>query len=1637
MIHAQKTWFTIGLLSLVVSFATACSGDNNSSNNGGACEVDDDCVGDFVCNDGTCQDPGAKACEVDTDCGPNEYCNAGTCADDACADDSECGPGAICANDSCRAGCRSTDDCTDGELCNGNTLTCETGGCMAANCNELVEDCEVNNDGSATCVPNGNCRASRGEADCAAYASSIDAEFEYICDSSGATSTCVIEPECESDADCDGVGDICDVRPGERNICRPGCRSNDDCFSGEFCDVDGEFPQDDATYDDFTCVQGCITGDDCNVLLSDPNGQYICRGIQCIPVCESVDDCDVTGQTCRNQNDDELRRTCGPCTDTSQCPPNEFCNFDLITDEESGEPDAGLCRPLPPDCPDDGYGDNIGLDSAYMIADDALPFMTGMMMNPEPLFCDENSQAGEWFKFEAGPNEVIDISLAYENQGANLDLALKDSNGQDLVVSAEPPDRDEGTEALRYGTLAQSTFYVQVRGSVVAKRIPYSLSISAEAPPACTDDQFEENDTQADAEPVSEGMLFENLQVCSDGSGGDEDWYSFEADANRIIEVNLNYDDALGKINMFAYDPQGQPLNSVLGGDTIFIEAPDAGVYTLEVEAQRINNIDYSLTWKQTVNNCADVFEVNDTCGNATQFNNLTVGPGGNSFPDLNVCPDSDWYEVELLPLQTIRATATYNALESAGLIDLRLRGPNQCTTIASFDTRTRDPNNPNLVTQTLNQQVNSGGTFYVTATLDQGRQVGYDLNIEIIDGPPCQDDSLEGSEPTVISRADAVNGDGNSLVGLRICDRDTDTFNIDLQDGDTIRWVVKHQVDGDGNGNLDATITAPDGTTPASGTSTNTDEEVSYTVPMGGAGTYTLTVEGASPTRTDYNLLTYITPDGGTEVGPVDPNCPDPFEQNDTRMTAASITAGTYNDLLVCPQDDDYYKTTLAPGSSVTFTVDNFNPMCMSNPPANCGNLNAFIYDSLTGTPVDTSQSLSGVETVSYTTDVEREVYALVSGFLGAPYAVYRLDVDITPPAPCSDDNNEPNNTGATATTLETPGVYTRQFKCDGDEDWYAITVTENQQAEVFVNYDSEADITLSVFEDAAATSAVSGMSNTTTGSTSFVFTARDDSATGPSDPQTEFTYYVQVDTDIPARLAYDVLLYRDIDGDGSFGAGEGTPDRACPDPLEDNDDRSEAVPASSGASFEDNSICRGGGTIDTDWYEIFVPNGAELEVTATFDHNAGDLNIDLYEGNSFIQSANSSDDDETLTYTNNTGSGSVFFVNVNGRGTGYTNYYNIDFALDFGSNCPEDSVSGDDLASAPTTSATFAADVALCESTEDWFALNLGANEDVMARIELDNRFGNVDVELQDSTGAVVASSVTDDNIESIDYTTASAGTYYLRVFPRGGLFIRQVYDLWLALGANTPAAPYCPDPYERNDGRIYAAELANFPSTTVYEDAIACGADSDWYAFDTAAAGEHRFDVFFDQSADVNLDVTLLDDSGNPIPLTNGTGTTADSDEFVSFSANAGDTYYVGVENVATGNPVETPYVFYLNRASGTCPEDMFEPNNAFGTAALLMANSDYTVLGNCGTSEADYFEVAPVNAGPLTITAVHNPDDVTLELRSFLSGNNVGTQNGSRITITETVTPGDVGTPFTFFVQQVGAETDGPYLLKIEN
>ncbi|QDG50058.1 hypothetical protein FIV42_04690 [Persicimonas caeni] len=1554
---------SLALSAGVLACGPSDGGDGNNSSQ--SCETNEDCAEGAQCWDSVCQTASEDACESDFDCASYEYCAEGSCQLAGCSDDSECSGLNICDASSgrCELGCRpGADMCADGEICNEATLKCESADACAGPSD--CRDHEVCDDSASptVCIPDGTCDT---DLHCTRYERYVEDGVDYICQDN----TCVEKPPCEGDDQC-AQGEICEA--GE---CRAGCRSNDDCLLGEYCNMD-----------ELRCVEGCNSDADCEddeICFDFGDGVRECRY-----ECDNRSTCQDNGSAPGRMDGKVCKDSiCQFCQDDTDCFAVEFCDL-----EAAGSPDGlGLCADLPPECPQDDFGDNHSQANAFEVT--AYPFEK--TADERPLACRQNS--GEWFAISAAPGKVIDVTIEYDTDAGNIDVAIVDAQGNDLAASARAPsaqsgDIDTGLERVQYGVDPSLNgpidAYVNVRSNVVVGNTPYRILIDVRDPESCNDDGYEENDTFDDATPLSVDTAEVDLEVCGD----DVDFYELDVAANQIITVTLQSPPRLGDVDIYLYAQDDRDTiiaESATHGDQERLRyiVDTAQKFVLEVTlpdgGNGVGKALYDLEWTSIPNLCSGPDEPNDACGTATQVQDGTTftSSGSNS---LNICADPDYFVVQLNPLDRLRVTATYDPPQVAGELQMTLFGRDRAQPFADACGNFLQSATETLVSGTtqvqleIDYQAELGGDFYILASRFSGIRVNYDFEVEVIPGPACDDDSYDengnnddAANAVTLDPAQVVNnGPDSALVGQKVCDSNEDWYSITIADGSALTWEIVQDVT---QGAIGATLIDSDGTTPVTDgngdpITLDSNGQINVTNSSGADKTYYLRVQGQDgiPVRNNYWLLTYI--DGS---GPADAACPDVYENNDDAANAVSLPAGTQvSNLLICGGDGqgDWYKTTVEAGQTITVTAD------FDTTSATPG---LYLYEADdTSSAVATGTATANTYTASFTSARDQEIFYRINTSSGVTGDAYALDVSVSAAPACVDDTFDGNHDSTTAEPLEAPGLYSRLQSCNDEADWYAVNLTSGELFEAYINYDdTRADLDVEIYEPDATTLADSG-------DTSAMVT-----------PSSDATYYVRVasaDPSVSVRLGYDLLLYRDDDLSGSIDPDEGPADRTCPDAYENNDTSADAAEVPAG-SYTDLLLCSGNPVNDDDYFSVYVPAGVTLTIDVSFDGTEGNIDLRLFDDTNLRvdNSEQPSSDTETVTVTNSSSIGRDYFVQVLGGASSFQTYYDMDIQLDFGPNnqCAEDSYTGNlDMANAASLTAG-AYDLALCENTEDWFTFDIPAGETVEANVELRNRLGNIDVELQDANGTTLASSTTDDNVESLTYTNtdASALTVYLRVYPKGGAFMRNNYDLWLAIGSSLPATPFCPDMYERNDSTTAAASL-DIASESQFTGMIACGAETDWYAITLAPSTTYDVDLFFDHTADVDLALELLDANGNAVADTNSTDIvfsnhSSDDDETVSFSVGSSGTYFLGVKNHNAG---QGDYHLSIAPQTASCPEDSYEANDNVISARVIGPDLPIRLgLGAC--SDDDYFKWTAPTDGPVTATVYLDNADVNLGMR----------------------------------------------------
>jgi Cys-rich repeat protein len=288
------------------------------------CLADDDCPNRNICEDNDC----VPGCRVDDDCGNGRLCVSNACVTGCTVMPNSCPPAQVCDPSlgpagQCRPGCNSAADCGDQ-----NQFTCVQNQCVG-NCQNDDECnrssiCEM-----GACVP--GCRPP--EKTCG---------DGFYCTSTASNQAGQCLRGCDTDDDCGGVENICNV---PTHTCVE-CLSNMDCTlggnvmatcdtatstcqitcqSGQFdlCRALGFFCDETS----MTCV-GCTSTDDCDAFES-------CTANRCVPnnnlplcaPCDTDEQCGGAADLCvTRQFNGRSERVCGTdCASGQACPSGTAC----------------------------------------------------------------------------------------------------------------------------------------------------------------------------------------------------------------------------------------------------------------------------------------------------------------------------------------------------------------------------------------------------------------------------------------------------------------------------------------------------------------------------------------------------------------------------------------------------------------------------------------------------------------------------------------------------------------------------------------------------------------------------------------------------------------------------------------------------------------------------------------------------------------------------------------------------------------------------------------------------------------------------------------------------------------------------------------------------------------------------------------------------------------------------------------------------------------------------------------------------------------------------------------------------------------------------------------------------------------
>ncbi len=226
-----------------------------------------------------------------------------------------------------------------------------------------------------------------------------------------------------------------------------------------------------------------------------------------------------------------------------------------------------------------------------------------------------------------------------------------------------------------------------------------------------------------------------------------------------------------------------------------------------------------------------------------------------------------------------------------------------------------------------------------------------------------------------------------------------------------------------------------------------------------------------------------------------------------------------------------------------------------------------------------------------------------------GTPYSSDVVQVEVG--ATCAEDAFEDNDTLATSTPAIT-GLLPNQRSCDGDDDWYRISVAAGERLEVDTFFQhAQGDLDLRI-TDAAGTWLANAASLT-------------DNERAVYTSPTAQTLYIQVvmTNDLGGSVGNDYnLQIAKVPGAGT----------CLPDAFEPNDTAGTAAPVTT-SLYSSLTACS---RVQDDYYEITVPSGMTLDVRIFFTHAEGDMDLFLYDSSGgFLGQSSGTTDQEQVVWT------------------------------------------------------------------------------------------------------------------------------------------------------------------------------------------------------------------------------------------------------------------------------------------------------------------------------------------------------------------------------------------------------------------
>lgn len=427
----------------------------------------------------------------------------------------------------------------------------------------------------------------------------------------------------------------------------------------------------------------------------------------------------------------------------------------------------------------------------------------------------------DWYSLPVEAGQTVTAEAWFENDDGDIDIELYGPTGTWLNAGTTTTDYESASAPAT----ATGLHFVRVFGYEGAAN-HYRVGMSRSLCPS-SDDGLEPNDLQAAATPIAH---YDVVTATFCGSEESWDYYSFDAVAGDVIDIDLAFEHDDGNLDMQLCLPACTTYRTSLDDDEHFTSvATSTGTHYIGVYSPDDADNLYELSLSTAPCPFEDSYEDDDTQAEATPV-------GEQARISATTC-DDDWYSFDVTdPFSSLTALGTFDAAIGEVGFTLHDSAGALVTGFSIAGSGRRD------LTREL-----APGSYAVRVAGISGAKVPYTLDMQV--GLCPYDDDLEDND----TQATAIAWPGS--IPQSSCD--PDFFSVPVSTGDYLTADLAFVHD---DGDVNVYVLDPNGAFVAMATSATDDECLTvqadqtgdYAVAVvGDANTYRLTVDtGATPTR-------------------------------------------------------------------------------------------------------------------------------------------------------------------------------------------------------------------------------------------------------------------------------------------------------------------------------------------------------------------------------------------------------------------------------------------------------------------------------------------------------------------------------------------------------------------------------------------------------------------------------------------------------------------------------------------------------------------------------------------------------------------------------------------------------------------